>query len=176
MVPPLIRRASVAWGRLIVVAGCLAVLGAVLLIWGLQTSATVAQAISVVLAIPTLAAALLLRRDAGPTVLTPDAVTAAKDVLAGLVDQQWRTEAVLRSLGNPDPIPVRWRATADDALVDHPANLSPATLRLTASSDDIAALAAEFRAMRRRRLVILGGPGAGKTTLAVQLLANCSPP
>jgi len=155
-----------------VVAGCLAVLGAILLTWGLQTSATVAQLISVVLAIPTLAAALLLRRDAGPAVLTPDAVAAAKDVLAGLVEQQWRTEAVLRSLGNPDPIPVRWRATVDDGLVDHPANLSPATLRLTASSDDIAALAAEFRAMRRRRLVILGGPGAGKTTLAVQLLCE----
>ncbi|MGK5557053.1 hypothetical protein ACSNOI_36130 [Actinomadura kijaniata] len=31
-------------------------------------------------------------------------------------------------------------------------------------------MARDFRRTRRRRLVILGGPGAGKTTLAIQLL------
>lgn len=109
-------------------------------------------------------------RKAGPAVVTPGAVSVAKEVLAGLVDQQWRREAMLRSLDDPDPIPVRWRLTGDDRLMDHPANLTPAALHLTGSSDDIAALAQQFRAMRRRRLVILGGPGTGKTTLAVQLL------
>ncbi|MFI6320187.1 NACHT domain-containing protein [Nonomuraea sp. NPDC050556] len=96
----------------------------------------------------------------------------AKEVLAGLVEQQWRTEAALRSLDDPDPIPVRWRATGDQRLVDHPENRGPSGQPLRASSGDIAGLTARFRAMRRRRLVILGGPGTGKTTLAVQLLLD----
>ncbi|WP_214327461.1 NACHT domain-containing protein [Nonomuraea sediminis] len=106
-------------------------------------------------------------RRAGPA---DAAVAEAKDVLAGLVEQQWRTEARIRSLADPDPIPVRWRPTDDERLTDHAANLTPGSARLTASSDDVAALTSRFRAMRRQRLVILGGPGTGKTTLAVQLL------
>ena len=39
-----------------------------------------------------------------------------------------------------------------------------------ASSADIATLVAEFRSLRRPLLVILGEAGAGKTTLAVQIL------
>ncbi|MBG0830325.1 NACHT domain-containing protein [Planomonospora sp. ID67723] len=109
-------------------------------------------------------------RRTGPTAPAADAVADAGEVLAGLVDQQWRAEARLRSLADPDPIPVRWRLTGDDRLMDHPANLTPDPSPLTASSGDIAALAGRFRAMGRRRLVILGGPGTGKTTLAVQLL------
>ncbi|TMR26718.1 NACHT domain-containing protein [Nonomuraea zeae] len=119
---------------------------------------------------PPTGAAFHVRKRTGPPVVTAQAIAAAKEVLAGLVGQQWRTESALRSLDDPDPIPVRWRLTGDQGLMDHPANLTPAALPLTASSDDIAALAGRLRTMRRRRLVILGGPGTGKTTLAVQLL------
>ncbi|WP_283139291.1 NACHT domain-containing protein [Rhizohabitans arisaemae] len=97
-----------------------------------------------------------------------DELRAAEEVLAGLVADQWRTEAILRSLDDPDPIPVRWRPARE--LMDHPDNLSGVSLQMTASSDDIASLIAAFRAMKRRRLVILGGPGSGKTTLAVQMV------
>ncbi|HUN34094.1 MAG TPA: NACHT domain-containing protein [Trebonia sp.] len=97
-------------------------------------------------------------------------VAAARDVLAGLVEDQWRTEALLRSLNDPDPIPVRWRVTASGELMDHPANLLAGWGQLAGSADAIGGLVAQFRAMRRRRLVILGGPGTGKTTLAVQLV------
>jgi hypothetical protein len=138
---------------------------------GLQAAANIAQVVSVVLVIPTFAAPLWLwsRRSLSRAAATTAEVAKAKDVLAGIVGQQWRTEAMLRSLDDPDPIPVRWRLTRREVM-DHPANLTAASLALTASSDDIAALTGEFRAMRRRRLVILGGPGTGKTTLAVQLL------
>ncbi|MEU8364567.1 NACHT domain-containing protein [Nonomuraea sp. NPDC048882] len=38
------------------------------------------------------------------------------------------------------------------------------------TADDIRALTARFRGLRSRRLIITGGPGTGKTTLALQLL------
>jgi hypothetical protein len=104
-----------------------------------------------------------------PVVVTPGGLAEAAEVLAGIVAVQWRAEAVLRSLDDPDPIPVYWRVTAQAEVMDHPANLTPGVLA-AGSSDSVAELAAGFRAMRRRRLVIVGGPGAGKTTLAVQLL------
>lgn len=167
----LTKRVGLA-GGLLGLAGCLAVVGAALSQGGLQSAANVAQVVSAVLAVPALAVPLLLwsRAADGPAVTTLDAVSAAKDVLARLGSQQWRTEATLRSLDDPDPIPVQWRVAGDDRLLDHPANLTPTSLQLTASSADVTTLAREFRAMRRHRLVILGGPGTGKTTLAVQLV------
>ncbi|WP_242908230.1 NACHT domain-containing protein [Actinomadura terrae] len=120
------------------------------------------------------------RELAAQAVPAPDAVTRAKELLAELVGEQWREEARLRSLDDPDPIPVRWRVPAPGAhapaIMDHPALIDPAAsgggLWWTASSADIAALSTRFRQTRRRRLVILGGPGAGKTTLALQLLLH----
>lgn len=141
---------------------------------GLQTAANLAQLVSVVLAVPTGLVPLWVwwRRSTAQPAVTSTHVTHAKDVLAGIVEQQWTTEAILRSLDDPDPIPVRWRSTSDARLMDHPGNLTPRLRRLTASSDDIATLTLKFRRMRRRRLVILGGPGTGKTTLAVQLVRH----
>jgi hypothetical protein len=166
------RYGVVLWAGLLALATALAVIALALRgNGGLQAAANVAQLVSVVLVLPTLGVPLWLwsRRSLSRTAATTQDVAEAKNVLAGIVDQQWRTEAMLRSLDDPDPIPVRWRLTRREVM-DHPANLTPASLLVTASSDDITALAGEFRAMRRRRLVILGGPGTGKTTLAVQLL------
>ncbi|QXJ24050.1 hypothetical protein AGRA3207_005301 [Actinomadura graeca] len=149
---------------------------------GLQVSANRAQftgGFVLAGAVPLILAVRWARRRsselATPTVPAPDAVARAKELLAEMVAEQWREEARLRLLDDPDSIPVCWRTPEQAALMDHPANIqSGAEQRLwwTASSADIAALGTRFRGTRRRRLVILGGPGAGKTTPAVQLLLH----
>jgi hypothetical protein len=110
------------------------------------------------------------RRSRAIVAPTTASVTQAKDMLAGLVGQQWRTEALLRSLDDPDPIPVQWRITRNDHVMNRSADPPAAWAQPSEASDQIAALVSEFRKMRRHRLVVLGGPGTGKTTLAVQLL------
>ncbi|MFG1704136.1 NACHT domain-containing protein [Nonomuraea sp. M3C6] len=97
-------------------------------------------------------------------------IGAAKDILAGLVTQQWRDETVLRSLCDPEPMPLPWRSTEHRELADHPEIIAKGTVAFPGLDVHIADMAHNFRALRCRRLVILGGPGTGKTTLAVQLL------
>ncbi|SDK79026.1 NACHT domain-containing protein [Nonomuraea jiangxiensis] len=94
----------------------------------------------------------------------------AKDILAGLVTEQWRHETALRSLGDPEPMPLPWRSTGRRELVDRPEIIARGTVAFPGLEVHIADMARNFRALRCRRLVILGGPGTGKTTLAVQLL------
>ncbi|MEU8308962.1 NACHT domain-containing protein [Actinomadura sp. NPDC048955] len=142
---------------------------------GLQTSANVAQLVGVLLAVPAVVVGLVVWwwRHRGPAPV-PDAetVAAAKEALAVMVAAQWREEARIRELDDPAPIPVRWELTTDPRIMDHPAHITVGGGALTWSGtgDRIAAMAGEFKALRRRRLVIIGGPGAGKTTLAVQLV------
>jgi hypothetical protein len=74
---------------------------------------------------------------------------------------------------------VRWRFTELD-IADRAGHITHAdTLRsligrgrprFSGRTDRIADMAKEFRKLTRQRLVILGDPGMGKTTLAVLLL------
>ena len=107
---------------------------------------------------------------------TAEQVDQATATLAGAVLEQWTREAQVRALGDPEPMPVRWRL-ASPTLMDHQQVINPGggTLTFTGSSDRIHALTAAFEALPRRRLVITGGAGTGKTTLAVQLLLDLLP-
>jgi hypothetical protein len=100
---------------------------------------------------------------------TPEQLTQALETLAGFINQQWRREAEIRALADPEPMPVHWRLS-DPALMDHRRLITSGSLTLSGRSDRIDPLVTAFRRLRRRRLVILGAPGAGKTTLALQLL------
>ncbi|MEU4228402.1 NACHT domain-containing protein [Nonomuraea sp. NPDC026600] len=95
------------------------------------------------------------------------------DMLAGLVERQWKDEARHRLLDDPQPIPVHWQLSTDERLISRPHLVPPeAEPDFTGRSDNIKALADAFRALARRRLVITGKAGMGKTTLAVQLLLH----
>jgi hypothetical protein len=157
-----------------------------ILVWataagGAQSADPQASVFAVLLAAAVAAAGLLRwvrrlgRRASHPA--NAEQVEHAVATLAGLVREQWQEEANARALGDPEPMPVRWRL-ANPALMDHPAVITrgggdPA---FAGSSDRTAELADQFRALPRRRLVIIGPPGSGKTTLAVQLLLALLPP
>ncbi|MEV6039929.1 NACHT domain-containing protein [Nonomuraea sp. NPDC052116] len=111
-----------------------------------------------------------LRRRPPPAAPTDTMITNAKAALADLVQRQWKEEARIRSLGDPQPIPIAWHLTGKRTLMDHPQLIAGPDLAFSGNADDIRALAGQFRRLRNRRLIITGGPGTGKTTLAVQLL------
>ncbi len=56
--------------------------------------------------------------------------------------------------------------------MDHPEVIAPDGLAFEGSADQVDDLVVAFRGLPRRRLVVIGGPGTGKTTLAVQLLVH----
>ncbi|WP_203989823.1 NACHT domain-containing protein [Sphaerisporangium rufum] len=115
------------------------------------------------------AAGLIVER-AGRT-LAPAArsVTETKRDLARLVQERWSDEVVTRSVGDP-PIPISWHLTQKSDLMDRPHLIIDREPAVSGRSDQIAALAVAFRRLRPRRLVITGGRGTGKTTLAIQLM------
>jgi hypothetical protein len=93
--------------------------------------------------------------------------------LAKILARQWFTAARQRGLADPSPIPVAWRSTARpiapaDADVAGAATASGAAWH-SGTADDIAE---RWRRIPSGRLVILGPPGAGKTSLAVLLVCR----
>ena len=111
-----------------------------------------------------LGAAAILLLDRRRTGAEP--VDAAVERLALAVERQWRAEAVIRRLIDVDPLAIEWRVTEREGTEPPPAGRVLVRTRDTAA---IEALVDELLSWRRRRLVVLGEPGAGKTTLAVLL-------
>ncbi|MFD0776439.1 NACHT domain-containing protein, partial [Streptomonospora algeriensis] len=171
------RTAAVAAG-LVGLLGLVVLLGLVLQAEGLQTAANIAQLVAVGLTAASSAVGLLVWRFGSAAATGPptaDRVAQAADVLAGAVEGQWRAEALLRLLDDPHPMPVQWRLTRRPELTKIPEpgqHGFPAAESRVGSSDRVAELAERYRSLPRRRLVVLGGPGTGKTTLAVQLVRS----
>jgi hypothetical protein len=90
--------------------------------------------------------------------------------LADEVKRQWADEAVLRQ-ARPVPLRVRWSSTG------RPASPRSAVLDDRTAPDwheaplagDVDGLIAAFHGLPRRQLVVIGEPGAGKSTLAMLL-------
>lgn len=165
------RRKVAVWAGILALAAGIGVVGLVLRVSGLQNAANVAQLVALGLAVPGLVVPLLAwsRRSRIVASLRPSTVDWAKEVLSRLVRDVWEREARLRSIWPPDPISVRWRLTTRAGVMDHPQLIARGPLRFSGTTDDVAELADQFRRLRRRRLVILGRSGGGKTTLAMQL-------
>lgn len=68
-------------------------------------------------------------------------VAQAKQELQAAVRNQWRKEAEARSLGDPMPMPVRWRLS-NSLVMDHEDLIASTQLRFSGRSDRIPAWAA----------------------------------
>ncbi|MEV4348560.1 hypothetical protein AB0J83_29235 [Actinoplanes sp. NPDC049596] len=96
------------------------------------------------------------------------------DQLARAVERQWSREGAARGLFRPDPLEVRWRST-DRPVGPAPGEVVPSPAgRVTRLkfNGDVRGAAAAFRRLPRRQLVVIGAPGAGKTSLAVLLVRD----
>ncbi|MEW1772377.1 hypothetical protein [Streptomyces sp. NPDC086777] len=93
----------------------------------------------------------------------------AADALAEAVREQWAAEARLRRLQDPEPIEVGW-APADRRLADHPENVGRGDRLPAPRAWRVEDLAAWFAGLPGRRLVVLGGPGSGKSVLAMRFV------
>lgn len=94
-------------------------------------------------------------------------VADAAEVLARTVRRQWEEEAVLRQLYDPAPLPVVWSDCSHPGVSDHRQLVGTAVV---CRADEPQELATAFGSLARRRLVVLGSGGSGKTTFAVLLI------
>ncbi|MFE2913204.1 NACHT domain-containing protein [Kitasatospora indigofera] len=105
------------------------------------------------------------------TLVFPDPVEVGAQRLGRVVLGQWRQEAALRGLLGTRPIPVRWRVASGAEAGDHPGpDGDQGDDEGGGSTADLTAFADAFSDSERRRLVVLGGAGSGKTSLAVLLV------
>ncbi|MFJ9481459.1 NACHT domain-containing protein [Streptomyces mirabilis] len=88
----------------------------------------------------------------------------AAEQLAAAVREQWQSEWRLRRLQDPEPLQVRWSA-AEAWMSDHLENVGGAPLDLPDWLDHIADA---HGLVAPRRLAVLGGPGSGKSVLALR--------
>jgi hypothetical protein len=95
-------------------------------------------------------------------------LAAAAEDLAAAVSDQWRAEARLRRIHDPAPLLACW-AAADPELSDHWENIrQDASSRRPIDVDgSLRTILGVFERIPSRRLVVLGGPGSGKSVFAL---------
>jgi hypothetical protein len=114
-----------------------------------------------------------IARGSARPVPTASQASDARRALAGLVKDQWRREAAVRRLYEPDPIAINWRVARQGEPQNRQRGVAAwARAAFRTSASDMSGLACWFHELPRPRLVISGEPGTGKTTLAVLLLLD----
>ncbi|MCA6091233.1 hypothetical protein LE181_03490 [Streptomyces sp. SCA3-4] len=97
--------------------------------------------------------------------------------LARSIRAQWTAELTAWDLASADPLSVHWQATWAEPR--HGAAHGDRKDPVQQHGPQIARMADTFLGLARRRLVVLGAPGAGKSTLAVlltlELAERCLP-
>jgi hypothetical protein len=115
---------------------------------------------------------------------TPEQVRAAADWLADVLASRWRLEAAARRIVTPAPATVRWRWAADDitalridVTISPAPGAGPAPLPDLGRPGELLAAGTVTRIhdevyarLPHGRLVLTGGPGAGKTGAMILLL------
>jgi hypothetical protein len=169
-----VARSQRAWTRIATWGGVLVASAALLgLALVLVRDDKVAGVAGMFLGLAGLAVSVLgLVRRPGTTeglVRVPDHVRLrrAATKLAEDVHAQWEAEAGLRALYRPAPLRLTWSETTRK-VVPPAEDITGGTVtsHLRGHSDEVAD---KFLALPQRRLVVLGGPGAGKTVLAMLL-------
>lgn len=157
------RRWMMTW------ALCAAVACGLLWVWPLRDPdrlSAVAAVLGTVIALFGVLSAWAWRAGRGRAHSSSEQVADAAEVLARTVRGQWEEEAVLRQLYDPAPLPLVWSDCSHPGVSDHRQLVGTAVVR----AGDPQELAAAFGSLARRRLVVLGPGGSGKTTFAVLLV------
>lgn len=98
----------------------------------------------------------------------------AQHTLATLVRKNIRAAQGTRGIDDPPPLTVRWHVVSD--AVDHTTDIDDSSGEI--QQEDLASLGSVstvrefYRSIPSQRMVIRGGPGAGKTTLAHHLIGT----
>lgn len=141
---------------------------------GLGRLASVATVSGAVLTLVAVVVAIVSAYLAWRAISPPVPLERACEELGLAVAAEWRAEAVARGLANPQPIPVRWSSTRlpISATASEILNVPAEPGGLFEMQGDFTTVAERFQRLPARQLVIIGRPGAGKTSLAVVLVRD----